>query len=48
MYEGICPECGGCMFSPYLYGSDYIICDTCYLIKKSDGTFERSEMMNEE
>ena len=43
-YEGICPECGGYMYSPNQYGSDYIECDTCHLIKRDDGTLDRSEM----
>lgn len=43
-YEGICPECGGYMYSPDQHGSDYIECDTCHLIKREDGTIDRSEM----
>lgn len=41
-YEGICPECGGYMYRPI--GCYYIECDTCYLIKRDDGTLDRSEM----
>lgn len=39
-YEGICPECGGYLISPYLYGCNgyyvsppYLVCEACGLVK---------------
>ena len=42
-----CPECGGRMYSPHIYGCDYIQCYTCGLIRCDDGTFDRSDMDEE-
>lgn len=40
----ICPECGGRMYHIGQYDCDGVRCDTCFLIRRPDGSFDRSDM----
>lgn len=35
-YEGICPICGGHLYGSSLYGTSYLMCDTCEYTKYVD------------
>ncbi|MDE6852009.1 MAG: hypothetical protein K2J67_05910 [Lachnospiraceae bacterium] len=47
MYDADCPECGGHMFNIDQFGLEGVKCDTCYLIIRPWGEYDRSDMEEE-